>query len=877
MTDTITLTIDDLQVTVATGTLIVDAAKRIGITIPVFCYHPKLSSVGMCRMCLVEVGTPMVDRATGEVQVNQDGKPEIRWFPTLQTACTLPVSEGMVVRTQTERVMLARKDIIEFLLTSHPLDCPICDKGGECPLQNQTMTFGTGTSRFDYDDKQHLEKHVALGDLIFLDRERCIQCGRCVRFQDEIADDPVLAFANRGRSMEIITFSDPPFNSYFGGNTTDICPVGALTTADFRFGARPWELTRHHSLCSHCSVGCNITLDTRVEGGSGDWVIKRVMPRQNEYVNEIWICDKGRYGHHYARAADRLTTPLVRRNGELAETTWDEALDLVAKRIKITPAAQIAGVAGDRLSNEDLFVFQALMRDVIGTPHIDTYPKAPGADLVARYGIGADSDWTRLEQNSAILVVAGDVEEQTPIWFLRFKAAAQSGANLITVNGRETKLDRYANHHLRIRYGSAPHLLLGLARLLIEPGTTVDGLEDFEHHLTGFDPVSVAQLAGISVDDLQAVADVLSQAKDVIVVFGREGYSDYGAFALAQAASNLLLATGHVGRANNGIVPLWPHNNTQGAADMGVRPDTGPGYQQIVEHGWDFGSILAAATQRSINWMWLAGADPVSDKPSVAKALNNLDFLVVQELFLTATCRQAHVVLPALSFAERDGTYTSGDRRVQRFEGALPALGEGRPDWAILADVAGRLGASWRFDSASSVLATINEKVPLYSSMTLAALRATKPQWPPVGYDSLYYAGTAYQNDGGLGLRWPAAAEAGSALFSFEWAEPPPIPNADMIAVPVHRLFSRGTLIDRSSILDRHLCPFVADFNPGDAERLNLVEGTAVRLDFGTRTVELTARLNQGVPEGVVFVPSNLPVGPLIALAEVDAYVGGSP
>jgi NADH-quinone oxidoreductase subunit G len=877
MTDTTTLTIDGRQVTVATGTLIVDAAKRIGITIPVFCYHPKLSAVGMCRMCLVEVGTPMVDRASGEVQYNQDGKPEIRWFPTLQTACTMPVSEGMVVQTQTERVMLARKDIIEFLLTSHPLDCPICDKGGECPLQNQTMTFGTGTSRFDYGDKQHLEKHVALGDLIFLDRERCIQCARCVRFQDEIADDPVLAFANRGRSMEIITFSDPPFNSYFGGNTTDICPVGALTTADFRFGARPWELTRHHSLCSHCSVGCNITLDTRVEGGSGDWVIKRVMPRQNEYVNEIWICDKGRYGHHYARAADRLTTPLVRRNGELAETTWDEALDLIAKRIKITPAAQIAGVAGDRLSNEDLFIFQALMRDVIGTPHIDTYPKAPGADLVARYGIGADSDWTHLKQNSAILVVAGDVEEQTPIWFLRFKAAAQSGANLITVNGRETKLDRYASHHLRIRYGSAPHLLLGLARLLIEPGTTVDGLEDFEQHLTDFDPLSVAQLAGISVDDLQAVADVLSQAKDVIVVFGREGYSDYGAFALAQAASNLLLATGHVGRANNGLVPLWPHNNTQGAADMGVRPDTGPGYQWIVEHGWDFGSILAAATQRSINCMWLAGADPVSDNPSVAKALNNLDFLVVQELFLTATCLQAHVVLPALSFAERDGTYTSGDRRVQCAERALPALGQGRPDWAILADLASRLGVSWQFDSAQSVLATINEKVPLYDNMTLAALRATKPQWPPVGYDSLYYAGTVYQNDGGLGLRWPAAAEAGSASFSFEWVEPPSIPNADMIAVPVHRLYSRGTLINRSSILDRRLCSFVADFNPGDAERLNLVEGTAVRLDFGARTVELTAGLNQGVPEGVVLVPSNLPVGPLTVLAEADAHVGGSP
>jgi NADH-quinone oxidoreductase subunit G len=314
MTDTITLTIDGHELTVPAGTLIVDAAKRIGIDIPVFCYHPKLSSVGMCRMCLVEVGTPAVDRDTGEVQRDAQGDPVIRWFPNLQTACTMPVTPGMVVRTRTERVARARQDVIEFLLTSHPLDCPICDKGGECPLQNQTMAFGPGISRFDYQDKQHLDKRVPLGDLIILDRERCIQCGRCVRFQDEIADDPVLKFANRGRELEIITFSDPPFDSYFGGNTTDICPVGALTTTDFRFGARPWELQRRASLCNHCPVGCNITLDTRVEGIDGQWVIKRVMPRQNEQVNEIWICDKGRYGHHHARTGDRLTTPLIRTN-----------------------------------------------------------------------------------------------------------------------------------------------------------------------------------------------------------------------------------------------------------------------------------------------------------------------------------------------------------------------------------------------------------------------------------------------------------------------------------------------------------------------------------------------------------------------------------
>ncbi|MCX8025299.1 MAG: 2Fe-2S iron-sulfur cluster-binding protein, partial [Thermanaerothrix sp.] len=255
----VTLTIDDQVVSVPQGTLIVDAAKKAGIDIPVFCYHPKMEPVGMCRMCLVEVGRPVIDRTTGQPVLEADGSPKIQFGPKLETACTTPVSEGMVVRTQTQVVAEARRGIIEFLLTSHPLDCPICDKGGECPLQNLTMAYGPGESRFRYEDKMHLAKHLPLGELIYLDRERCILCGRCVRFQSTVVDDPVIAFSQRGRALQIVTFSEPGFDSYFSGNTTDICPVGALTTADFRFGARPWEMTPSASICPHCPVGCNIT------------------------------------------------------------------------------------------------------------------------------------------------------------------------------------------------------------------------------------------------------------------------------------------------------------------------------------------------------------------------------------------------------------------------------------------------------------------------------------------------------------------------------------------------------------------------------------------------------------------------------------------
>ncbi len=311
MTDTVTIYIDDVAHQVPKNANLVDAAKMLGNDIPVFCYHPKMAPVGMCRMCLVELGAVQVDKDTKQMQLDAAGKPVVRWQPKLATACTTTVSEGMTVRTTTQQVTDARDDIIEFLLTSHPLDCPICDKGGECPLQNLTLRHGPGASRFAYDDKMHLAKHYPLGDLIYLDRERCIQCARCTRFQEEVVGDDVLAFHERGRRLQIVTVSDPEFDTYFSGNTTDICPVGALTTADFRFGARPWELTEVPSICPHCPVGCNISASTRQDRDFGGKVmIKRIMPRQNESVNEIWICDKGRFGHHHSRSADRLMQPL---------------------------------------------------------------------------------------------------------------------------------------------------------------------------------------------------------------------------------------------------------------------------------------------------------------------------------------------------------------------------------------------------------------------------------------------------------------------------------------------------------------------------------------------------------------------------------------
>ncbi|MFN2189466.1 MAG: NADH-quinone oxidoreductase subunit NuoG, partial [Candidatus Promineifilaceae bacterium] len=672
MTDLVTLTIDGVEVTVPKGTLVVDAAKRIGKDIPVFCYHPKMDPAGMCRMCLVDVGMPVRDRATGEQVLDEEGNPAIRFAPVLQTGCTVQVAPGMVVRTETEKVTDARSDIIEFLLTSHPLDCPVCDKGGECPLQNLTIRHGKDKSRFYFDDKLSGQKHVALGELIYLDRERCIQCARCTRFQSEIVDDPVIAFHNRGRSLEIVTISNPGFDSYWSGNTTDICPVGALTTADFRFGARPWEMTPVPSICPHCPVGCNTTLSTRREAKSnGQKVIKRVMPRQNERVNEIWICDKGRFVHHFADSPDRLTIPLVRRNGVLEESSWAEALDLVAGKLQLA-GKSAAGLISDRLSNEDLYQFQKLFRKGLECGNIDLAKKQiGGSEIVAKVGISSGSNLQELGSGDAILVAAADLHEEAPLWWLRVKQAAERGAKLVVFNMRQTRLDAYAETVIHYRHGEALVTIHNLLKAMKSKSRRkVDA--------------SIAEAALF-----------LLESENLVAFYGREGLDFEETETLASLLANVLLVKNsngdsHVGRVNNGLIAVWPAANTQGAFDMGVSPDHDTGYLELDTPGLDNTAILESAISGKLEALYLVGADPVGDGRIDGRG--ELDFLVVQELFMTETAKLADVILPAQSWAEREGTYTSGERRVQRFYPAIPPLGETRPDWQIIAQISEKVG-----------------------------------------------------------------------------------------------------------------------------------------------------------------------------------------
>ncbi len=820
----VTLTIDNRKVSVEPGTWVVDAAKRAGIDIPVFCYHPKMEPVGMCRMCLVEIGRPMVDRATGQPVLEADGNPKIQFGAKLETGCTLAVSEGMVVRGYTDKVKEARNEVLEFLLTSHPLDCPICDKGGECPLQNLTMNFGPGQSRYIYDEKKRLAKHVPLGDLIFLDRERCIQCARCTRFQNEVVDDPVIGFSQRGRSLEIVTFSEPGFDSYWSGNTTDICPVGALTTADFRFGARPWELRSEASICTQCPVNCNTTLNTRREAKDGGrYVIKRVMPRQNEWVNEIWLCDKGRFAYHYTEAGNRITQPMVRKGGQLAPVSWDEALAAAADKIK-KAGGKLVTLAGGRLSNEDYFNLSQFTDKAKGQASL--YSQMDGGDLVAQVGLGSGSNLGDLGVGSAILVIASDLEEEAPLWWLRVKQAAERGATLIVANPRRTKLDSHAKHLIRYQYGEEAAVLNAM--------------------LDSFSPKRPDQADAVKNllrnDTLKTAAQEITQVENLVVFYGSEGTDLAASQSLANAATNLLIATGHIGRPNNGLIAVWDKGNAQGAWDQGLQP-----------------SQDLAAKMKEAAVLYVVGADPAGDDPQLAMAVEGAQFVIVQELAMTKTAQAADVIFPAQAFTERDGTYTSGERRVQRFYPAVPAMEGTRADFSITAELASAVGLKLEDQIASLAFEQLAAATEDYKDLDYGKLAEIQDQWPIVGRADVYYGGTTYDNKQGLGVQLTSGAERGqSPALSFEAPKERETAKDGLVAVPVSRLYDRGNTVVPSKLLSARLESLQVVLNPEDAESLKLEMDKPAKLKVNGNQYQVVIHIDNSLSKGTALIPRSL-------------------
>jgi NADH-quinone oxidoreductase subunit G len=908
----VTLTIDGKSVAVPAGTNIVNAARTAAVSVPVFCYHPKMAAVGMCRMCMVEVYTPMIDRATNQPVLDENGQPKLALMANkLQAGCVTTVSPGMVVKTATERVKFAQRGQLEFLLTSHPLDCPVCDKGGECPLQNLTMEWGPGNSRFDYSDKVHFQKPIPLGDLIYLDRERCILCARCVRFQDEIAGDPVLGFDNRGRTWEIISKSDPPFDSKFSGNTTDICPVGALTTADFRFKARVWELRSVPSICPHCPVGCDISLDMRYDD------LMRVMPRENDYVNEIWTCDKGRFGMRFITHQERLKTPMIRRNKQWVQASWEQASAFIADKLTLIRASAgadaLAGLAGPKLANEDLYLFQKLFREVLGSNNIDHRAGVAGEpaldELTSLLGVGQGTNLMTLGKGTSVLVIGADPEEEAPLYILRLRGILNRGGEVNVVNPYPTKLDRLATRVLHPRAGTGPQLVLAMISAIVEENLQKDdfitarlrGVDELRRGLGRLSLAALVAATGVAEDTIRTMARSFANAENGIIVYGRTALS-IGP-ALTQALANLALITGKVGRPNNGLIALTSDGNTRGALDMGLRPDAGPGGAALAQPGLSAREMWGAAVEGRLRGMYIAGLNPARGNPAATQALEALEFLVVQDLFMTETAQLADVVLPAASFAEREGTFTNAERRVQRFRQARRPENT-RADWLIFQDVARAVreivpvpaapaaepkksarsraaaataqaappppAVTWDYVTSSDVADEISRVVPGYSGTSYTSLDLTRKSWGRQSNEAFYYDGTSYENTEGVGVQMPALADDGKSTIAITFYDPPQ-PAADerypLALMTPARLYSGGEWA-RGSTLQPHVPPAHIILSMADAQRIGVGMGEKVQVKSVAGVLELPAQVDAGLAEGLALIP-------LVRGAEAPAIVTG--
>jgi NADH-quinone oxidoreductase subunit G len=639
VTPDVTLTVDGKEVTVPAGTLIIRAAEQLGIEVPRFCDHPLLKPAGACRQCYVSV----------------EGQPK------LATSCTVPVAAGMKVRTQNSdpEVADAQRANLEFLLLNHPLDCPICDRGGECPLQDQALAYGPGDSRFR-EAKRVFPKPIPMSPLVGLDRERCILCARCTRFCDEISGDRFLELFARGAGERVSIAAGEDFRSPFSGNTVQICPVGALTSTPYRFAARPFDLTYGDSVCPHCSAGCNMRVDVR----RGEVV--RHLARDEYEVNDAWLCDKGRYAYRFPDSPDRITTPLIRDHG-LEPASFGEVLTQIASWVD---GARVGVLTGGRLMDEDYYALSKLARTVFKTNDID-HRRGSGAPTAELFAARAPMHVTYgdVERAEAILVVGLDAEQEVPILHLRLRKAAAAGARIWVLHPRRTRLHDVATHIL-VPPGDEARLLAG-----------------------GADPVMDEALEAI-----RAAGDAA-----VVIAGERSGAAEAAQARFLGSPALFAYVTRRAG--------------DRGALRSGVHPSLLPGGRPLGEAGavesrWtaavsrepgrDWRGILEACAAGEIDVLFLIGVDPLRDYPDAAlarSALENVPVKIVQSLELGSLDRFADAFLPAAAFLEKEGHVTTWEGRGQRLRRVRDPEGMSIPDWEIFASLALACGGDLGFET----------------------------------------------------------------------------------------------------------------------------------------------------------------------------------
>jgi NADH-quinone oxidoreductase subunit G len=837
--DAVTVTIDGRPVQVERGELLIKAAEQHGTYIPRFCWHERLKPVGMCRMCLVE----------------------IEGMRGLQISCATPVADGMVVHTTTDAVKTAQDGVLEFLLVNHPLDCPVCDRGGECPLQDQTLAFGPGESRF-IEEKRHFDKPIPISDLVFLDRERCIQCGRCTRFAAEVAGDPLIDFGGRGGETEVIVYPDEPFRSFFSGNTVQICPVGALTAHPYRFRARPWDLEATETSCTTCSVGCRGSLESTSNR------LVRLLGVDLEPVNQGWLCDKGRYGLEWVHSDARVAAPLVRTAGELVETTWPEALDQAAEAIRQALDARgpdaVAVLGGAHGTNEDAYLWARFAKGVVGTDHVDAQV---GDGLPAPVVLGMPrATIPDLDRARAVVLVAPDLQEALPVLYLRVRRAVTDlGVPLVDIAARDHGLTRYATAVFRHPPG--------------EPGDAAATARDA---LTGHArPGPGAAIAAATAD----------RDGPVVVILSRASIAE-PATATVHAAATLATVPGA-----RFLSAAW-RGNVHGALDLGLTPGFLPGRVTLdagrerfarawgkapAAEGRDATGILQAAAAGRVDTLVLVACDPLADFPDrtlARAALDNVDRIIAVSPFVDGSAELATVVLPPAVWGEQAGTTTNLEGRVQRVGRRVTPEGSTLDSWRIPAELAARFDVDFDLESVAEVQDEIARVAPAFAGVDAALLRHARDGvvLPVADHPAelVLAAGGAsgrvswepippMPEAGGNGAGTEAAAGPlpSPPIALHEWdgtGETPAATPTDayalrLVAGPV--LYGADAVVAATPALAPMMRSPALGVSPRDQDRIGVSDGTRVRVTTARGSVVLPLQADDRVAFGTAFIVSN--------------------
>lgn len=869
-TQTVTLSIDNQEVTVPKGTTILEAAKGLGVEIPTLCHLKELAPDGSCRMCVVEVEG---GRRGG-----------------LTTACTAHCQEDMVVSTHSEKVADSRRFILDLLLSNHKLECFSCGKNGDCQLQQYALDYGIDATSFTEGKRMPCHQEDTSNPFFSYDPEKCIMCRRCVRVCQLRQGRDVLSIANRGFEPKMMPSYGQPFDQSICescGNCVSSCPTGALTAKDTK-EYRKWETQKIPTTCPHCGTGCQMNLlvkNNRLVG---------VEPLDGP-ANKNLLCVKGKFASYkFVGSGDRLTEPLIKRNGIFEPASWEEALTLVSSKFNEIKAENgpdaLAGFSCSRATNEDNYVFQKMVRAAFGTNNVDNCARvchsASVHGLAQTLGSGAMTNPIAdiTEDVDMILLVGSNPEEAHPVIGAQIRQAIQRGTQVVVVDPRKINLVKDSALHLQVQAGTNVAFANGMMHVILKEGLAdrhfieerTEGFSDLEKMVADYTPEKVAEICHIHPEDLIQAARMYAKAEKVPIIYclgvtehstGTEG---------VMSMSNLAMLVGKVGKPGCGVNPLRGQNNVQGACDMGCMPYDFPGYQKVnnpevidkFEKAWHVPlnrntgltstKVLPAATAGNVKGLYIFGEDPIVTDPDtghVRQALESLDFLVVQELFMTETAAYADVVLPGISYAEKDGTFTNTERRVQRVRKAVEPRGQAREDYEIFCEVMTRMGYPCAYESAKEIMEEISAVTPSFGGINYERLEKESLQWP---CRSLTDPGTPIMHVGSFAR--------GKGLFKaipYKQAQELPDEEYPYLMSTGRMLYHYNTraMTGRTEGINQIANHSYIEINAVDAQALGIQEGDKVEVHSRRGKIETYAAVGNRVFPQEVFMTFHFPDG----------------